>query len=54
MVRDLMEVRKSEFVYSTNGMAELARKAIGEGRSSYCLLDRLIEDLKLMSVQSRT
>ncbi|KAI8029825.1 7-deoxyloganetic acid glucosyl transferase [Camellia lanceoleosa] len=54
MIRDLMEVRKSDFVHSANRMAELARNAIGEGGSSYCNLDRLIEDLKLMSVQSRT
>ncbi|CAL5322574.1 unnamed protein product [Camellia sinensis] len=54
MIRDLMEVRKSEFVHLANRMAELARNAIGEGGSSYCNLDRLIEGLKLMSVQSRT
>ncbi|KAL7253287.1 hypothetical protein ACSBR1_007757 [Camellia fascicularis] len=49
MIRDLMEVRKSEFVQSTKRMAELARKATSEGGSSYCNLDRLIKDLRLMS-----
>ncbi|GMP23210.1 hypothetical protein CsSME_00000893 [Camellia sinensis var. sinensis] len=52
MVKDLMEVRKSELVQSANRMAELAGKAIGKGGSSYCNLDRLIEDIKLMSMQS--
>ncbi|KAL7229021.1 hypothetical protein ACSBR2_007672 [Camellia fascicularis] len=52
MVKDLMEVRKSELVQSANQIVELARKAIGEGGSSYCNLDRLIQDVKLMSVQS--
>ncbi|THG21624.1 7-deoxyloganetic acid glucosyltransferase-like [Camellia sinensis] len=49
MIRDLMEVRKSEFVQSTKRMAKLARKATSEGGSSHCNLDRLIKDLRLMS-----
>lgn len=46
MVKDVMEVRKDEFMERANRMAELAKKAIREGGTSYANLDRLIEFLK--------
>ncbi|CAK9135699.1 unnamed protein product [Ilex paraguariensis] len=49
MIGNLMEVRRDEFFRSANQMAKLARRSVGEGGSSYCSLDRLIEDIKLMS-----
>ncbi|XAR66221.1 7-deoxyloganetic acid glucosyltransferase [Bertholletia excelsa] len=54
MIRDLMEVRASEFRRSANRMAEMARKAIGDGGSSSRNLDRLIKDIRLMSSQAGT
>ncbi|EXB62620.1 hypothetical protein L484_023915 [Morus notabilis] len=47
MVSDLMVERREEFVRSTAEMARLARKRVSEGGSSYCNLDRLIEDIRL-------
>ncbi|GFZ14948.1 UDP-glucosyl transferase 72B3 [Actinidia rufa] len=52
MVHDLMEVGENEFAKSANRMAELARNAVSDGGSSYCNLDRLIEDIRSMSLQS--
>uniref|UniRef100_A0A5B7A2C4 Glycosyltransferase n=1 Tax=Davidia involucrata TaxID=16924 RepID=A0A5B7A2C4_DAVIN len=49
MVNDLMELRRDEFVRSANQMAKLASRSVSEGGSSYCNLDCLIEDIKLMS-----
>nr|QZJ84680.1 UDP-glycosyltransferase 9 [Andrographis paniculata] len=45
-VRDVMEVRKDEFWERARRMAELAKKAVSEGGSSYLNLNRLIEFLK--------
>ncbi|KAL6977428.1 7-deoxyloganetic acid glucosyl transferase [Sarracenia purpurea var. burkii] len=50
MVRDMMEVRKNEFLQSADRMAKLARNAVREGGSSYYNLDHLIEYIKLMVV----
>lgn len=50
MVNDLMVERREEFVRSTASMAELAKKSVSEGGSSYCNLNRLIEDIMSMSV----
>ncbi|XP_022856506.1 7-deoxyloganetic acid glucosyltransferase-like [Olea europaea var. sylvestris] len=50
MVRDIMVVRREEFLQTTDHMANLARKAISEGGSSYDNLDRLIEFLRAMIV----
>ncbi|KDP44850.1 hypothetical protein JCGZ_01350 [Jatropha curcas] len=52
MVNDLMVNKREEFVRSAARMAELARKSISEGGSSFCNLNRLIEDIRLMSVQT--
>ncbi|KAL3621665.1 hypothetical protein CASFOL_036577 [Castilleja foliolosa] len=46
MVRDVMEVRRDEFLERARCMASLARKAISEEGSSYLNLNRLIEFLK--------
>ncbi|KAL2541666.1 UDP-glycosyltransferase 85A2 [Abeliophyllum distichum] len=50
MVRDIMVMRRDEFLQRTDHMANLARKAISEGGSSYTNLDRLIEFLRAMIV----
>ncbi|XP_057475856.1 7-deoxyloganetic acid glucosyl transferase-like [Actinidia eriantha] len=50
MVRDLMEERRNEFAQSADRMADLARQSVREGGSSYQNLDRLIEDIRSMSV----
>ncbi|KAF2318988.1 hypothetical protein GH714_012237 [Hevea brasiliensis] len=49
MANDLMVDRREEFVRSTARMAELTRKSVSEGGSSSCNLNRLIEDIRLMS-----
>ncbi|KAK6145435.1 hypothetical protein DH2020_022255 [Rehmannia glutinosa] len=46
MVRDIMEVRRDEFLERAHSLAILARKAISEGGSSYFNLNRLMEFLK--------
>ncbi|KAJ9160237.1 hypothetical protein P3X46_025658 [Hevea brasiliensis] len=46
---DMKDVCEREFVRSTARMAELARKSVSEGGSSSCNLNRLIEDIRLMS-----
>ncbi|KAK2996594.1 hypothetical protein RJ639_025511 [Escallonia herrerae] len=48
IVRDVMEVRRDEFMQSANLMAKLARESVGEGGTSYHSLDRLIDDIKSM------
>lgn len=53
MVKDVMEVRRDEFISSADQMAKLARKSIVEGGSSYSNLDRLIDDIRLMCVRSQ-
>lgn len=49
MVRDLMDHRKDELQSSMAKMSELAKMSVAEGGSSYRNLNRLIEDIKLMS-----
>lgn len=51
MVNDLMVERRNEFMESANRMANLADKSVNHGGSSYCNLDRLINDIKTMSSQ---
>ncbi|XP_058181839.1 7-deoxyloganetic acid glucosyl transferase-like [Rhododendron vialii] len=50
MVRDLMVVRKDEFIQSADRMAKMAKEAVCGGGSSYCNLDRFIEYIKSMIV----
>ncbi|GMY08125.1 7-deoxyloganetic acid glucosyltransferase-like [Fagus crenata] len=49
MVNDLMVERREEFVRSADEMAKLAKESVSEGGHSYCNLDRLMEDIRLMS-----
>ncbi|CAK9165233.1 unnamed protein product [Ilex paraguariensis] len=49
MINDLMEVRRDEFKKSADEMSKLAKRAVSEGGSSSCNLDRLIEDIRLMN-----
>ncbi|CAK9171807.1 unnamed protein product [Ilex paraguariensis] len=49
MINDLMEVRRAEFKKSADEMSKLAKRAVSEGGSSNCNLDRLIEDIRLMN-----
>ncbi|KAG8380770.1 hypothetical protein BUALT_Bualt06G0050600 [Buddleja alternifolia] len=46
MVKDIMEVRREEFLERAKQLAELAKKAISEGGTSYQNLNRLIEFIK--------
>ncbi|KAH9766769.1 hypothetical protein WN944_017900 [Citrus x changshan-huyou] len=50
-VNDLMVERKEEFMESADRMANLAKKSVNKGGSSYCNLDRLVNDIKMMSSQ---
>ncbi|GMN41379.1 hypothetical protein TIFTF001_010597 [Ficus carica] len=49
MVNDLMVERREEFVKSTAEMARLARESVSESGSSYCNLNRLVEDIRLVT-----
>ncbi|XP_050209061.1 7-deoxyloganetic acid glucosyl transferase-like [Mercurialis annua] len=51
MVNDLMVNKRDEFVKSSSRMAELARKSVSEGGSSWSNLDRLIEEIRVISRQ---
>ncbi|KAK4480234.1 hypothetical protein RD792_013298 [Penstemon davidsonii] len=46
MVREIMEVRRNEFLERARFMATMAKKTISEGGDSHSNLDRLIEFLK--------
>ncbi|KAK1377972.1 Glycosyltransferase [Heracleum sosnowskyi] len=50
MVKDLMFERKNEFLKSADRMANLAKKSLDEGGSSYSNLERLIDDIKTIGV----
>ncbi|KAH6762727.1 hypothetical protein C2S52_020160 [Perilla frutescens var. hirtella] len=50
-VRNLMEVRKEEFLRSADQMAKSAKTSLIEDGSSYSHLERLIEDIKAKSAQ---
>ncbi|KAK2637457.1 hypothetical protein Ddye_032249 [Dipteronia dyeriana] len=50
MVNVLMVERREEIVKSTNKMAKLAKKSMSDGGSSSCNLDRMMENIRLMSV----
>ncbi|XP_042015695.1 7-deoxyloganetic acid glucosyl transferase-like isoform X1 [Salvia splendens] len=45
-VREVMEVRKDEFLERADGMAKMAKKAVQRGGSSYTNLDALIQYIK--------
>lgn len=48
MVRDLMERKREELLEKANMLSKLATQAVEKGGSSWCALDRLIEDIKFM------
>ncbi|XP_010318076.1 7-deoxyloganetic acid glucosyltransferase-like [Solanum lycopersicum] len=50
MVREVMDVKKIEFLERAKYMSDLAIASVGEGGSSYQDLDRLIEDIRLMRI----
>lgn len=49
MIRDLMVIRKDEFLKRADHIAQLVRKGIEQKGSSFCNLERLIQDIWLMS-----
>ncbi|XP_047945396.1 7-deoxyloganetic acid glucosyl transferase-like [Salvia hispanica] len=49
-IREVMEVRKDEFLERANGMAKMAKKAVERGGSSYGSLDALIEYIKSLII----
>ncbi|KAL8156552.1 hypothetical protein AgCh_001593 [Apium graveolens] len=52
MVRELMIFRRIEFLESADKIAKLAKESVTEGGSSCRNLDRLIEDIRSMSLPS--
>ncbi|KAH9602848.1 hypothetical protein KSS87_000677 [Heliosperma pusillum] len=51
MVNDVLDRKKDELKESMDRMSEAAKKSVTQGGSSYCNLDRLIQDIKMMSVK---
>ncbi|GAA0160817.1 transferase [Lithospermum erythrorhizon] len=51
LVRELMEVRKEEFLKRADDMAKLAKGCLSEGGSSYESLKRLVKDIESMAVK---
>ncbi|PSR93159.1 7-deoxyloganetic acid glucosyltransferase [Actinidia chinensis var. chinensis] len=45
MVKDLMDVRRDEFLQSAERLAKLAKQSVSESGSSFCNLKCLIEDI---------
>lgn len=50
-IRDLMEVRRDEFLERAEKMEKLAKQSVSKGGSSWCYLDRLIKDISCMAAQ---
>nr|U3U992.1 RecName: Full=7-deoxyloganetic acid glucosyltransferase; AltName: Full=UDP-glucose glucosyltransferase 8; Short=CrUGT8; AltName: Full=UDP-glycosyltransferase 709C2 [Catharanthus roseus]BAO01109.1 UDP-glucose iridoid glucosyltransferase [Catharanthus roseus] len=50
MVRELMEIRKDEFLQRADHMAKLAKEAVSEGGSSYSNLDGLVDYIKSLII----
>nr|DAD28357.1 TPA_asm: hypothetical protein HUJ06_029825 [Nelumbo nucifera] len=48
MVKEVMERKRDEMIKSAENMAKLARMSVGEGGSSSCNLDKLIQDIRSM------
>lgn len=53
MVKDLMLLRNKEFLQRAKEMGVLAELSVRKGGSSYQNMNRLIEDIKLMSMETR-
>lgn len=49
MVKDLMVLRKEEFLGRANHMSKLAKNCLMEGGSSYSNFDHLVKDIKSLS-----
>ncbi|KMS96380.1 hypothetical protein BVRB_9g225560 [Beta vulgaris subsp. vulgaris] len=45
MVRDLMDRRRGEYSQNVNALAYLARQSVHEDGSSYCSLNKLVDDI---------
>ncbi|KAL1150557.1 hypothetical protein V6Z11_A10G269500 [Gossypium hirsutum] len=52
MVNDVMVDRKEEFAKSAYEMAKVTNQCVNVGGSSYSNLDRLIEDIRIMSLKT--
>ncbi|KAK8976692.1 hypothetical protein V6N11_057290 [Hibiscus sabdariffa] len=52
MVNDVMVDRKDEFANSAAEMAKVTNQCVNVGGSSYTNLDRLIEDIRVMSLKT--
>ncbi|GMI69721.1 UDP-glucosyl transferase 85A2 [Hibiscus trionum] len=50
MVNGLMVEKRQEFVKSATKVAKLAKECVNVGGSSYCNLDRLVEDIRSMKL----
>lgn len=53
MVREVMELRKDEFLNRAQEMSKLADSSVGQGGSSSADLDRLIQDIKIMKLPTK-
>lgn len=49
MVRELMNEKKEEFAERAKEMSKMAKDAVKEGGSSFCSLERLLEDIRQMT-----
>lgn len=54
MVKEVMELRKDEFLQRAEEMAKLANKAVSPGGSSFADVDRLIQEIKMMKITSKS
>ncbi|CAI9772960.1 unnamed protein product [Fraxinus pennsylvanica] len=52
MVRELMESKKEEFLQRADHIANVAKASVSKGGCSYQNLDKLIEDIKLMTLST--
>ncbi|XP_074271882.1 7-deoxyloganetic acid glucosyltransferase-like [Silene latifolia] len=50
MVKDVMNLRKNEFLDNATRLANLAKRSVDEGGSSYLSLDCLIEDIRSLKM----
>lgn len=50
MIREVMILRRNEFLKSADETAELAKKSVRQCGSSFCNLDRLIQNIRLTSL----
>ena len=51
MVRELIEEKRAEFMKAADNMADSAKKGVSEGGSSYCNLNGLIDEIRLLSAR---